>query len=87
MKKDINFIASNFHDVLRIATGVPIYSLYLKRSEGLKYDLRNQLIALQKQLLDVDKNGYIFAFLQKKDILDCLMEDKLSIDGVIIESL
>lgn len=77
-------IASNFHDTLRIRTGLPIRRLYLKKrnEQELMDHLQGALLEVRDLLLDTGKEGHIFVFL-KVDMLDKIMEKKLSVPGVI----
>jgi 4-amino-4-deoxy-L-arabinose transferase-like glycosyltransferase len=77
-------ITSNLHDVLRIKTGVPIRTLYLKKNEKFVQSLKEHLLKFQKTLIDLHKEGRVFLFL-KEDTLDKLMKENLSVVGIIVK--
>jgi len=85
LSEESRFVASNFHDVLRMTTSVPIHRLYLKQDENLEHDLRETLSELSKTLAGTGKQGHIFLFLDKSEIDHLMAGEKFSMEGLIIE--
>lgn len=79
------YIASNFHDTLRIKTALPIGRLYLRSNkQELILKLQEQLLRLQKRLHGTGDEGRVFVF-SKMEKLDKVMEERLSGSGIVVK--
>lgn len=77
-------VASNFHDVLRINSGVPIRHIYLKDEEQLTQSLQKDLLVFQKRIFKQNKEGHVYIFLEK-NLCDRFMEEKLLFSKMIVK--